>query len=129
MPAKNIIFILTTLKKPIAIFVLLVFFLAQFGKVINYCFCTIAAYQQTSSLGCDCEKQLFTDLKKETQNEHQSPHTYSSQPATEELFHFTQNTLLVFHYHIPGTTWPPSTSDALHHIYGTPVFHPPLQGI
>jgi hypothetical protein len=129
MPAKNIIFILTILKTPIAIFVLLVFFLAQFGKVINYCFCTIAAYQQTSNLACDCEKQLFTDLKKETQDKHQSPLTYSSQPATEELFHFTENSNLVFQYAMQIYTWPPCTSDALQHIFGNPVFHPPLQAV
>lgn len=126
---KTITFIINRVKKQITLFALLVFFLAQFGKVINYCFCTIAAYQQTSSLACDCEKQLFTDIKKETADRHQSPHTYAAHPPAEDLFHLPLFATWAFHQSMADSVWPPGSNESLFHTFGKPVFHPPLLAV
>jgi hypothetical protein len=127
LPQKNFIFILNSLKKQFTILALLVFFLAQFGKTIKYCFCTMAVYQQTGSTACDCEKQLSADVQKENAGKHTSPHAATAQSGTEELFHLPLQADCI---PPPGTTpnwWPPSGAASLYCIFGKAVFHPPLQ--
>jgi hypothetical protein len=119
----------SNMKKQITLFALLVFFLAQFGKVVNYCFCTIAVYQQTGSTACDCEKQLLTDVKKETATKHPSPHAVAAQPASEELFHQPLPAGWILQPVTIANGWPRCGHESLYSTSGNPVFHPPLRRV
>ncbi|HTE10304.1 MAG TPA: hypothetical protein VK645_05025 [Chitinophagaceae bacterium] len=115
------------MKKQIAIFSFLVFFLAQFGKVINFCFCKVEAYQQTKNFICDCEKQLYTAVKTDNTAKDQSPQNISSQQSTEELFYFLNLSSFTINHVVCFTAWPKPDSEGLYHIFGKNVFHPPLR--
>jgi hypothetical protein len=113
------------LTRHIAIFALLVFFFAQFGKVINFCFCSIAVYQQTKTVNCDCEKQLSNAVNTES-NSH-TPHNSAEHPQLDELFHLANNTAFTIQHTALSSAWPKTGNEALYHVFGKNIFRPPLQ--
>ena len=60
------------MKKILTITLLSLFFLAQFGKVISFCYCSIESYRVTGTTDCDCEKNLAGSIKHETNKDHSS---------------------------------------------------------
>jgi hypothetical protein len=115
------------LKKQFAIFAFLVFFLAQFGKVINFSLCAMTAYEQTGTLACDCEKQLYIAVKTDNAGKNQSPQTVSSQQSSEELFQQVCFSFLSVQPILCFTAWPKTSAESLYNHFGNGVFHPPLQ--
>jgi len=127
-PDKKTIFIaLITLKKNIAIAAFLVFFLAQFGRVINFCFCKAAVYQQTKSFVCDCEKMLYTAVKSDHSSKEETPQNISAPQQQEELFHFSFTPGFTVPANLCIAKWPKINSEALCHMFFPSIFHPPLQ--
>jgi|SRR5450432_861728 hypothetical protein len=115
------------LKKNIAIFTLLIFFLAQFGKDINFCFCKLSAFEQTNTFTCDCERQLFTAIKADNSPKNQTAQNISTQLPSEELFHLPNFSSVSFHHTVFFTSWPKASSEKLYHVFGENIFRPPLQ--
>jgi hypothetical protein len=113
------------LKNQIAIFAFFIFFLAQFGKVLNFCFCTIATYQQTKTLNCDCEKQLSTAI--DTESKKQTPQSRPALPQFDELFHLSNAPAFTSRYFILPVTWPKNNSEPLYNAFLQHIFRPPLQ--
>ena len=114
------------LKKQFAIFTLVVFFLAQFGRMINFCLCTMSAYQQTKTFTCDCERQLFAAVKTDNNTKDQAPQHISSQQPSEELFHLPNFPSFAIQAGICFTAWPKTGNEQLHYVFGKKVFRPPL---
>ncbi|MEO5684763.1 MAG: hypothetical protein ABIQ88_19130 [Chitinophagaceae bacterium] len=114
------------MKKQIAIFALGIFFFAQFGKVIDFCFCTMAAFQQTKTFTCDCEKQLYTAVATDHAAKNHNPQNISSVHQWNELFHFSPIAVFTVVYTICITDWPRATSTALYNKFDSNIFHPPL---
>lgn len=112
------------MKKLLSISFFLVFFFSQFGKVVNFCLCSMATYQQTGTVVCDCEKQLAvhidTDTKKQT---HQHPATL---PQADELILIHHIATCNFHYSTPAVIQLHSNSEALYDAYCGDIFHPPI---
>jgi hypothetical protein len=112
------------LKKTITIFALFIFFLSQFGKVVSFCFCSIASYQQTKTLNCDCEKQLTIAF--DTESRKPISQNLQNAPQFDELFQQTIPT-----YSSPAN-WTqlkislPLGTEPLYHTFLPAVFHPPL---
>jgi len=73
------------MKKILTITLLSLFFLAQFGKVISFCYCSIESYRVTGTTDCDCEKNLAGSIKHETNKDHSS--TGFQSLHYDELFH------------------------------------------
>lgn len=110
------------MKKQLSIFFLFVFFFSQFGKVVNYCYCTIATYQQTGTIVCDCEKKLAvteTDTKKQ---DHQHN---AILPHAEELFHLDNSITYSFAYHFQPAKQFCCSHEALYNAWAGSIFHPP----
>jgi hypothetical protein len=114
------------LKKQISLFVFSVFFLAQFGKVINFCFCTMTVYQQTKTLACDCEKQLFAAVKTDNTSKNQSPQNIAAPQPPEELFHFSNLSGFTHTHMVCFGVWPATGTETLYNKFGKDIFHPPL---
>jgi hypothetical protein len=114
------------LKKYIAITVFLVFFLAQFGRIISFGFCTISVYQQTSSFSCDCERQLFSAIKTDKHDNDQAPQSIYTQIPAGELHTGPIEPVLLHHPTVQLSTKHAGTGAALLNIFSEPVFHPPL---
>ena len=58
------------MTKILTISLLTLFFLAQFGKVISFCYCSVESYRQTGTIDCDCEKNLAGTVKHEANKDH-----------------------------------------------------------
>ena len=113
-------------KEQIAFIALLLFFLSQFGRVINYSYCKMAVYQQTNSFVCDCEKMLYTAIKTDNTSKEQAPHHISAHPAAEELFHPVLLPAISRHSVLLITRWPIQKSGKHLFIFTRNIFHPPL---
>jgi len=124
---KSIFIALITLKKNLAIFAFLIFFLAQFGKMINFCLCKAAVYQQTKSFICDCEKMLYTAVKADNSPKEKLPQNVSSPQQQEELFHLSYTPSFTVPDGFCLTKWPKTNSEAVYHMFLESIFHPPLQ--
>ena len=114
------------LKRYIAITVFFIFFLAQFGRVINFCLCSINVYQQTHSFTCDCERQLFSSIKADKHSSEQTPQTVYTQFHAEELHTGPSDPVLLCHPPLNISAWPANSVSDLPHVIVDPVFHPPI---
>jgi len=115
------------LKKQIAFIALLLFFLSQFGRMINYSYCKIAVYQQTNTFVCDCEKMLYTAIKTDNTSKEQAPQNISAQASSEELFHPVLLPVITRPYTLLTAHWPLQTTGKRLFIFTRNIFHPPLQ--
>ncbi len=113
------------LKKQIAFFTLFLFFLSQFGKVINFSFCKAVAYQQTNTFVCDCEKLLYTVVKTDNTSKEQPPQQLSAHQTTEELFHFKDHLCLTGTYAAVRAEWPLFRNSKHLSLFANAIFHPP----
>ncbi len=111
------------LKKYLAIFAVTIFFLSQFGKVINFCLCTIIYFQQTSTINCDCEKHLSGYTDDEAKN--QQPYNSSPLPRFDELFEIKCVAVITPHAYRLSKPFFGHYTDPLYHTYSDAVFHPP----
>jgi hypothetical protein len=114
------------LKKYIAIAALFIFFLAQFGRIINFCCCAISVYQQTNGFTCDCERQLFSAIKTDKHSNDGTPQAVYAQIPVEELHTGPADAVLLYHPLPNLRAWPASHGSVLSHVFREPVFHPPL---
>ncbi|HEY4149782.1 MAG TPA: hypothetical protein VGM41_12675 [Chitinophagaceae bacterium] len=112
------------MKKLFAIFAFLIFFFSQFGKVINFCLCSVETYQQTSSFHCDCEKQLVATTDTDANKQPHSNPVQASQ--AEDLYHLDNSIAfsctasfapLVIYLH--------THTEPLYNGYYNNIFHPP----
>ncbi|MBS1566046.1 MAG: hypothetical protein JST39_16780 [Bacteroidetes bacterium] len=111
------------MQKTLAISAFLIFFFSQFGKVINFCYCSVAAYQQTSSFRCnECEKQLVKNTEAE-QGKH--PHGNALSPSSEELYHLDNHIPFSFTYTRPLIVYSPRYTVSLYNEYNGSIFQPP----
>lgn len=111
------------MKRTLAIFAFLIFFFSYFGKVINFCLCTITVYQQTSSFHCDCEKQLVATTAAET-----GRHNHTNAPGLphgEELYHLDNSTAFTCIYYTPAIIYTSGHTEPLYNGYYKNIFHPP----
>ena len=113
-------------KKYIAIAVFFIFFLAQFGRIINFCCCAISVYQQTNGFTCDCERQLFSAIKTDKHSNDQAPQTIYAQLPVEKLHTGPASPVLLYHLPLNLSAWPANRTPALSYVFSEPVFHPPL---
>jgi len=111
------------MKKQFAIFAFLIFFFSHFGKVINFCLCSITVYQQTNSFHCDCEKQLVTATAAEEGKHHHS--TMATLPQADELFHLDNSAAFTCAQFTPVIIYLHSYTEPLHNGYCNNIFHPP----
>jgi len=114
------------IKKQIALLALVVFFLSQFGKVINFACCKVAVYQQTNSFVCDCEKLLYTAVKADNTSKEQTPQHIAAHPSAEELFHPSDIPLTAAHLLLPPAEWPLYKNNKHFFLFENSIFHPPL---
>ncbi len=111
------------MKKLFAISAFLIFFFSQFGKVINFCLCTVSNYQQTSSFHCDCEKQLVTTTDTDTNKQ---PHSNPVQlQQSEDLYHLDNSAAFSCTCFTPSVVYLHAHTEALYKGYYTTIFHPP----
>jgi len=115
------------LKKIFAILALSVFFLAHFGRMINYLYCKAQTYAQTASFACDCEKQLLAGLIHDNGgHKEEPPKNIASSMQEEPLYHLPAHAELHTTQIIPFTKWPPANKQALCWHSDDSIFRPPL---
>ncbi|MEO6315322.1 MAG: hypothetical protein ABIU63_18525 [Chitinophagaceae bacterium] len=112
--------------KQIATCCMVIFFLAQFGKVINFCFCTAAAYHESKTLSCDCEKQLYSATGTANTDKTQAIGHTAVHQQSDELFHSSQWLDLRPHQSFFYTPRPFPRNEALSLAFGKKVFRPPI---
>ena len=111
------------MKKILTITLLSLFFLAQFGKVISFCYCSIENYRISGTADCDCEKNLVGAIKHETNKDH-SPGGFQILHY-DELFHqCSAINLLDYHHPIRSIKFC-STDESLYNAYLSSMLRPP----
>jgi hypothetical protein len=111
------------MKRGLPILIFGIFFLSQFGKVVNFCLCTINTYQQTGVIACDCEKQLSTAVAKEAR---QQDHQHNVLPPQADLlFHLNNSVAFNFEYIIEPARRFTHLTEGLYDEWAPCIFHPP----
>ena len=111
------------MKKILTITLLSLFFLAQFGKVISFCYCSIESYRVTGTTDCDCEKNLAGTVKHESNKDHSSAGLQSLH--YDELFQqLSSVTNTVFPIVANNTTFN-SSDEPLYNAYLSAMLRPP----
>ena len=111
------------MKRILTITLLSLFFLAQFGKVISFCYCSIENYRLTGTTDCDCEKNLAGTIKHETNKEHSS--TGFQNLHYDELFHFRSINICVLYPSIISSISFNNSDEALYNAYLSSMLRPP----
>ncbi|MFT3935370.1 MAG: hypothetical protein QM726_17220 [Chitinophagaceae bacterium] len=116
------------LKKSFAIFALSVFFLAHFGRMINYLYCNLQTYVQTASFACDCEKQLLAGLVHDNNtHQEQSPKNIATPAQDEACYYLPVHEITSFHTIVLSKIWPAANNQSLYQQFSFSIFRPPLQ--
>ena len=111
------------MKKLLTITLLSLFFLAQFGKVISFCYCTIENYRLTGTTDCDCEKNLAGTVKHESNKDHSSAGFQSLH--YDELFHQHSSVInTVFPFVINNARFN-NADEPLYNAYLSAMLRPP----
>ena len=111
------------MKKLLAIFAFLIFFFSHFGKVINFCLCTITVYEKTRTVQCDCEKQLVSATEAEAAK-HNHTNT-GALPQFDELYHLDNHPGFACAHFSPVIVQAGTHSERLYTGYDKGIFQPP----
>jgi hypothetical protein len=85
----------------------------------------VAAYQQTKTLNCDCEKQLSTAI--DTESKKQTPQSQFALPQFDELFYLCNVSAFTAHHFVSIISWSKNNSTQLYNGFPGNIFRPPLQ--
>jgi len=111
------------MKNILTITLLSLFFLAQFGKVISFCYCSIENYRLTGTTNCDCEKNIAGTIKHETNKDHTSAGFQNLH--YDELFPHRSFTVNIDYHPETGNTSFNNADEPLYNAYLFSMLRPP----